>query len=447
MAHHHQEVDVSPENVMLPPEAANVGRAALTVGLLCLGVTFLLGVLTKDAGRLQQIMHSYLTSFSFYLALTIAAIFFVLIQHLCRSHWSVTVRRLAEYMACNILVLFVLGAPIGWYAVASRTPAGATGHGSVERSDLVVTGGLYPWTDRAHVLEDPILKGKAGWLSVPFWALRIAIYFGIWTFLAYFFRNKSLEQDQTGDVKASLVREIYSAPALVVLAITMTLGAFDIIMSINPHWYSTMFGVYFFAGGMCAMHATLTLTHLLLQRLGKLKGIVTVEHYHDLGKFLFGFIFFWGYIAFDQYMLYWYGNIPEETEFYRDRQYLSTVGPDLSDAYGPWMKVGLVLLFIHILIPFPGLISRRVKRNLATLSFWAIWVLVAHFVDMYWLVMPEYSKKIRDQAHLPFQMTDLLIFVGIGGVLVWNFLRQASGRPLAATKDPRFLQSVTFQNF
>jgi hypothetical protein len=161
-----------------------------------------------------------------------------------------------------------------------------------------------------------------------------------------------------------------------------------------------------------------------------------------MGKFLFGFVFFWGYIAFDQYMLYWYANVPEESQFIRDRQFIGD-----TDVYGPWVKVGLVLLFIHILIPFPGLISRRVKRNLSTLAFWAIWVLVAHAVDMYWLVMPEYSKKIGDQAHLPFQMTDLLIFGGMGLILFWNFLRQAQGRRLAATKDPRFAESVAFQNF
>lgn len=451
MAHHHVEVDLSAENTQLPPEAANVGRAALTIGLMSLAAVFLLGILKGEPGRLQQIMHSYLTSFSFYLAMTLGALFFVMIQHLARAHWSVSTRRIAEYMACNIVVLFVLGAPIGWYTVASRTPPGAT-HDSTaahaERSDVVVTGGLYPWTDVEHVKHDPILSGKAGWLSVPMWAVRILIYFGIWIFLAYYFRNKSLQQEADGNPALSVERETYSAPAIVITAITLTLGAIDIIMSLNPHWFSTMFGVYFFAGGMGAFHATIILTLMTLQKFGRLKGIVTTEHYHDHGKFLWGFVFFWGYVAFSQYMLIWYANIPEETEWFRDRQYLGH-----TDAFSPWMKVGLVLLFIHILIPFPGFISRRMKRNLPALAFWAIWVLVAHAVDMYWLVMPEYSKKLflagdaNAQSRLPFQMTDLLIFVGIGGVLVWNFIRQATGRPLVAAKDPRFADSVAFQNF
>ena len=301
-------------------------------------------------------------------------------------------RRIAEYMACNIVVLFVLGAPIGWYTVASRTPPGAT-HDSnsthAERKDVVVTGGLYPWTDVEHVNHSPILKGKAGWLNVPMWAVRILIYFGIWIFLAYYFRNLSLKQDVTGDPQLSVQRESYSAPGILIFAITTTLAAIDMIMSLNPHWFSTMFGVYFFAGGSGAFFATVILTLMTLQRFGRLQGIVTVEHYHDLGKFLWGFVFFWGYVAFSQYMLIWYANIPEETEWFRDRQYVGH-----TDAFSPWMKVGLVLLFIHILIPFPGFISRRMKRNLPALAFWAIWVLVAHAVDMYWLVMPEYSKKL-----------------------------------------------------
>jgi hypothetical protein len=438
--HHHPEVDLSKENVELPPEAANVGRGALIFGLLCLGAAFLLGILNGSPGRLQQIMHSYLTSFAFYLALSLGALFFVMVQHLARAHWSVTVRRVAEYMACNLLVLFFLGAPIGWYAVASRTPAGAP-HG--ERTDIVVTGGLYPWTDAAHVMEDPILRGKAGWLNVPMWTVRILIYFAVWILLAYYFRNKSLQQDSTGDVKTTLDRESYSAPGLLAFAISLTLGAIDILMSLNPHWFSTMFGVYFFAGGAGAFFATFILALMLIQKFGRLRGIVTLEHYHDLGKFLFGFVFFWGYIAFSQYMLIWYSNIPEETEWFRDRQYIHP-----TDVYGPWTTVGLVLLFIHVLIPFPGLISRRVKRNMPALAFWCIWMLVAHFVDMYWVVMPEYSKKVHVQDRLPFQMTDALIFLGIGGVLVWNFLRQATTKgPLVATKDPRFGDSVAFQNF
>lgn len=443
MAHHHPHVELTGDNVQLPPEAANVGRAALSVGLLSLGAVAAIAVFK---GGLQQIIHSYLTSFAFYLTLTAGALFFVMIQHLCRAHWSVSVRRVAEFLACNMLVLAFLGAPIGWYTIASRSPPGAADHANSittgEADRFVKTGGLYPWTDAAHVQHDPILKGKAVYLNVPFWTIRILFYFVLWTSLAYWFRNLSLRQDSDGDVKHSLNRESYSAPAIISFAITITLAAVDILMSLNPHWFSTMFGVYIFAGGNGAFFATFILTLMTLQKFGKLKGVVTVEHYHDLGKFLFGFVFFWGYVAFSQYMLIWYSNIPEETQFFRDRQFIGE-----TDVYGPWMKVGLVLLFIHILIPFPGLISRRMKRNLPALAFWAIWYLVAHIVDMYWLVMPEYSKKIKYWERLPFQLTDVLCFVGIGGVLIWNFLRQANGRSLVAAKDPRIQDSVAFQNF
>ena len=449
MAHQHPHVALTGENAELPPETANVGRAFLSVGLLCLAAVAAIAVF-GDSGankgvRLQQIIHSYLTSFAFYFSLTMGALFFVMVQHLCRAHWSVSLRRVAEFMSCNILVLFALGAPIGWYTVASRSPPGADqAHvASVGHDDrFVKTGGLYPWTDAAKMAHDPILKGKTPYLNVPFWAIRILVYFGLWIFLAYWFRNLSLRQDSDGDVAHSLNRESYSAPGIIAFAITITLAAVDMLMSLSPHWYSTMFGVYIFAGGNAAFFGAIILALMTLQKFGKLQGVVTVEHYHDLGKFLFGFVFFWGYVAFSQYMLIWYANIPEETQFFRDRQYLGD-----TDQFGPWMKVGLVLLFIHILIPFPGLVSRRMKRNLPALAFWAIWVLAAHFVDMYWLVMPEYSKKIKYWDKLPFQLTDVLCFAGIGCVLIWNFLRQATGRSLVAAKDPRIHDSVRFQNF
>jgi hypothetical protein len=449
MAHHHHHVELVGENAQLPPEASNVGKAFLSVGLLSLGAVALIAIFGaaegNKGGRLQQIIHSYLTSFTFYLSLTLGALFFVMVQHLCRAHWSVSLRRVAEFMSCNILLLGLLGAPIGWYTVASRSPPGAdhahqTSVGHEDR--FVKTGGLYKWTDAGYAQHHPIVKGKTGYLNVPFWTVRILGYFLLWTVLAFWFRNLSLRQDADGDVNHSLNRESYSAPAILAFAITITLAAIDMLMSLNATWYSTMFGVYFFAGGNASFFGAIILTLMTLQRFGKLKGVVTVEHYHDLGKFLFGFVFFWGYVAFSQYMLIWYSNIPEETEFFRDRQYIGE-----TDRFGPWMKVGLVLLFIHILIPFPGLVSRRMKRNLPALAFWAIWVLVAHFVDMYWLVMPEFSKKIGQQDKLPFQLTDVLCFVGIGCVLIWNFLRQADGRSLVAAKDPRIHDSVTFQNF
>ena len=155
----------------------------------------------------------------------------------------------------------------------------------------------------------------------------------------------------------------------------MTLAA--LIMSLEPAWFHAIFGVYYFSGAAVGFLAALVLAALVVQGSGRLTGTITAEHYHDLGKLLFGFVVWWGYIAFSQYMLIWYGNIPEETVYYLKRQ------------TGPWAIVSLVLLFGHLLIPFLGMLPHEVERRRVLLGFWAVWLLVFHWLDMYWLVMPN----------------------------------------------------------
>ena len=171
--------------------------------------------------------------------------------------------------------------------------------------------------------------------------------------------------------------ERLSAPGMILWAVTITLAAVDLIMSLNPHWYSTMIGVYLFSDAVLSSLVVLTLLALWLQSCGLLRGVVTKEHYHDLGKLTFAFVFFWGYIAFSQYMLIWYANMPEETQFYMMRQ------------IGPWAGVSLALIVVHFVLPFLGLMSRHVKRLLPLFAFWLVWLLVAHAFDLFWLIMPN----------------------------------------------------------
>ena len=176
--------------------------------------------------------------------------------------------------------------------------------------------------------------------------------------------------------------ERISAPGMILFAFTITLAAVDLIMSLNPHWYSTMIGVYLFSDAVLSGFAAIALLALVLQSCGLLRGAVTVEHYQDLGKLTFGFVFFWGYIAFSQYMLIWYANMPEETQFYMPRQ------------IGPWVTVSLALIVVHFAIPFAGLMSRHAKRTLPVFAFWLVWVLAAHAFDLFWLIMP--NTYVRD---------------------------------------------------
>ena len=197
--------------------------------------------------------------------------------------------------------------------------------------------------------------------------------------------------------------ERFSAPGMILWAVTITLAAVDLIMSLNPHWSSTMIGVYLFSDAVLSSLVVLTLLALWLQSNGLLRGVVTKEHYHDLGKLTFAFVFFWGYIAFSQYMLIWYANMPEETQFYMVRQ------------IGPWAGVSLALIVVHFVLPFLGLMSRHVKRRLPLFAFWLVWLLVAHAFDLFWLIMPNiFVRQIgRQHAAGGFQDDPAVAAVGL----------------------------------
>jgi len=226
----------------------------------------------------------------------------------------------------------------------------------------------------------------------------------------------------------------------VIFGLTITGAAGDFIMSLDPHWFSTMFGVYYFTGCTLGSWATLIIIVALLQRAGYLTASITVEHYQDLGKYLFAFTFFWGYIAFSQYMLLWYANIPEEIEWF-NRHGATTVSQNFSG----WSLVILALLFGQLLIPFPGLLSRHVKRRVGVLVFWAVWVLAFHYLDTYWMVMPEYHV-IGGHVTLISIVVDLAALVGVGGVFVSSLVRSMAPYSLLPTGDPRLPESLAFHN-
>jgi hypothetical protein len=304
-------------------------------------------------------------------------------------------------------------------------------------------GNLYPWTDGVQVAHVPALMKKSGYLNFWFWAIRLAVYFGVWIMLANHFHGRSVEQDRTRGRDVNDDLEHRAAPGLFAFALTFTFAAIDLVMTLLPTWYSTMWGVYFFAGGAWSFFAALILVCMLLQHAGRLRGVVNVEHYHDMGKFLFGFTVFWAYIGYSQYMLYWYANLPEETEFIRIRQFASHDG----EQYGPWAWTSLALLFGHFVIPFLGLLSRHVKRNPAALAFWCVWCLAFHALDHYWLVMPNLSNATHSLDALPFRPADLLCPAGVLAILAWGFLKNAARVPLVAVGEPRLHEALAFKNF
>ena len=207
------------------------------------------------------------------------------------------------------------------------------------------------------------------------------------------------------------------------------LASVDLLMTLDPHWYSTIFGVYYFAGCAISIFALLSLFGLVLRKNGRLKHSISVEHYHDLGKLLFGFIVFWAYIAFSQYMLIWYGNLPEETEWFLKRQ------------TGEWTTVSLILIFGHFVVPFLLLVSRKIKRRPLLLALTGGYVAIMCWIDIFWLVIPEFSPGVAR-----FGLLDVLCFLGMNGVFSAAVLFRLSRHSVIAEKDPRLEESLAFEN-
>jgi MFS family permease len=289
---------------------------------------------------------------------------------------------------------------------------------------------LYPWTDHDVVAHDHLLEAKSPWLNPTFFYVRTAIYFTIWTVLARWFHKRSTEQDRSGDPRLTGRMETASTAGLILFAFTVTFFAFDFIMSLTPHWYSTIFGVYFFAGCVLGFFALLLVTAFALQSGGRLLQAVSTEHYHDLGKLIFAFTIFWAYIGFSQYMLMWYANLPEETVWYAARQ------------TGSWTGVSVLVLFGHFFLPFLLLMSRHVKRRKALIAAGAVWMLLMQFLDVYWMVMPS---KTPD-GFTP-SLMDLAAFVGVGGCFFAAAVRRLGAHALVAVRDPRLSEALEFENY
>ncbi len=283
-----------------------------------------------------------------------------------------------------------------------------------------------------ELIRSETMAKKTGYLNRNFFYGRAALYFAVWVLLAVRLFGYSVTQDTTKDPKLTVRAQGFAPGAMFLFALTLTFAAFDWIMALEPTWCSTIFGVYYFAGCVVSSLAVIILVTMALRTSGPLKGAVTPEHFHDLGKLMFGFMVFWAYIGFSQFMLIWYAALPEETSWYHNRW-----------DYGPWAKVSVALLFGHFIVPFFWLISRNFKRNLSRLQLGAGLLLVMHVVDMYWFVMPNLALGSNDFA---FHWLDAACFCAVGGVYgAFVFFRMTKNH-LVPVGDPRLQRSLHFQN-
>jgi hypothetical protein len=403
MASARDPVTLRPEQATIPPghswnRIPMIGAAAFVLGAV---VCAMLGM-----GNHKQFFFSWLVSFLFFLSLAIGGLFFVLIQYASQGMWGIVVRRIGETVFVTIPVMAALFVPL-----------------------LFGLHDLYEWTHHEAVAEDAVLQWKAPFLNVPFFLVRAFIYFAVWSFIAILYYRGSRRQDQTGDVAISARLRRFAGPSIIVLAITSTFASIDWIMSLTPHWYSTMFGVYFFAGSFVGFIALLSVVVVAMRGAGLLDTVITAEHLHDIGKLLFAFTAFWAYIAFSQFFLIWYANLPEETIWFKAR------------LEGSWKTVSVLLMVGHFAVPFFFLMGRDVKRRGSTLALGGVWLLTMHFIDLYWQVMPTlHPEGVR------VSVLDVAAFIAIGGGFVaatsWLMRRQA----LIPLRDPRLAESLAFEN-
>jgi hypothetical protein len=392
-----------PDQITIPP--GHPWNRLPLVGVVCAVLGAAACALLGPANP-RQFFFSWLVSFLFFLSLALGALFFVLIQYAAQGGWGIVLRRIGETMFATIPVLAALFVPV-----------------------LLGLHDLYEWTHADVVAADALLQWKTPYLNVPFFLIRAAVYFACWSFIALLYYRRSRGQDATGDPAVSARLRRVAGPSIIVLAVTQTFAAVDWIMSLTPHWYSTIFGVYFFAGSFVGFIALLSVAAVAMRRAGLLDTVISAEHLHDVGKLLFGFTAFWAYIAFSQFFLIWYANLPEETFWYRGR------------LEGSWLTVSLLLMAGHFGAPFFYLMGRAVKRRGWTLAIGGAWLLAMHFVDLYWQVMPTlHPDGIRPS------LLDVAAFAAVGGSVVaavgWLLRRQA----LVPVRDPRLAESLAFEN-
>jgi hypothetical protein len=379
------------------PELRDIQRRLFVAGgagmLICL-----LGLVLNPG----QFVRSYLATYLLLLGVTLGSLALVMVHQVSGGAWGVVIRRILGAATRTLPVLTALFLPI---VFGMRY--------------------LYPWTDAALVAHDEVLQWKRPYLNVPFFLVRAAIYFAVWNGIAFLLNKWSLEQDATGDPLIAKRMQKLAAGGLLGYGLTITFASFDWVMSLEPHWFSTIYGVLLMGGQALAAMAFAIIALSWLSRRAPLDQLVTPNHFHDLGNLLLAFTMLWAYFGFSQYLIIWSGNLPEEAEWYINRS-----------AHG-WQFIALALVAFHFAVPFLLLLLRATKRRGETLAKVAAVLLVMRYVDLFWLTQPAfYSERL----HL--HWLDLLLPASLGLLWLGLFVYQLRGRALLPLHDPEFTEAV-----
>lgn len=417
--HSHAEPQIAARSRLLPSAVTadrgtlrTVSMGMMFVGAIALVVLVILGFSAEGAGR--QAIAAYHAGFLFCVGVALGCLGIQMILHQFNAGWSAAPRRTAEGIASLLPLCALLFVPVLVNALIG--------------SDSTK---LFKWMVPSYVAGDVLFEHKQGWLNVNFWIVRSAVYFGLWSMLALKLYQWSRKQDLSGDRWLTAKARRMSSYGLLIFALSSAFASFDWLMGLDFHWFSTMFGVYFFAGSVLSAICTIVLVLAMLSNAGKLKSVVTPEHFHDMGKMMLAFTVFWAYIAFCQYFLIWYSNIPEETAFYNLRQ------------QGDWRYLSIFLVLGHFVVPFLVLLFRGVKRTPRLLAFVAAWLLIMHAVDLFYIVRPVIKEsKLGERL-----IMDVFGIAGPALVFLGLAIRRVVSAPLIPLKDPRLHEALEHKNY
>lgn len=370
----------------IPSGTGMVVKALMVLGL----VTFAAGLFLNP----ERMWRAYLVYHTLFMGLSVGGLFYLIVHYLASAGWNVAVRRVTESFTSYILVAAVF--------------------------NIVIFFGLskiYPWTDHAFMESDHMLHSKAGYFGTFFFIARSLVFLAVVCFFGWKLVSNSVKQDDDGALVHSERQKGLSALGLVLFAPLFTMFAVDTIKSLDPHWFSTMFGVYVFIGFVQATSAAIIVMCYWLQKRGYLAA-VTADHYHDLGKYLLGFTIFWAYIGVSQYLLIWYANLPEETTYYLERQRPG------------WVYFTILLPIVRFVLPFLLLLPRMAKRTPSYLVKVAVLVLFGAWLDVYWMVMPNFSETFG------FSVWDIGLGLGFFGFFAYNAFRFLATNSTVPVKDP-----------
>lgn len=379
------------------PELAPLRRKLLVAGAVGMALS-LVGLFIN----VTQFLQSYLLAYTWCLGVTLGCLALGMVHQLSGGAWGVIIRRPIGAASRVMPVMTLLFLPVAFGM-----------------------SNLYVWTHADIVAQDEVLQHKQLYLNTPFFLIRAAVYFLVWNALSYVLNALSLEQDRTADPRIARKMQVVSAGGLVAYGVTITFASFDWLMSIEPHWFSTIYGVLIIGGqGLVAM-AFLISALVWLSRRPPLDRIVVSSHFHDLGNLMLAFVMLCAYFSFSQYLIIWAGNLPQEISWYLHRTETS------------WRFVGLGLVLFHFAVPFVLLLSRAIKRQAEWIIRVAVLILIARLVDLWWLIAPDFHREGVSLSWL-----DALLPLSMGSIWLACFVWQLRGRAILPIHDPEFDEAL-----